>query len=51
MKFLDKTGLTRLWAHIVSKLGEKISRTEIITDAKIDEICQNTIATESEVEF
>lgn len=25
MEFLGKTGLTRLWAHITAKLGEKVT--------------------------
>lgn len=28
MAFLDKTGVERLWAHIISKLGEKVDMVE-----------------------
>ena len=28
MGYLDKTGLTRLWTHIVAKLGEKVDKVD-----------------------
>ena len=28
MAFLDKTGVERLWSHIISKLGEKVDKVE-----------------------
>ena len=28
MAFLDRTGVERLWAHIISKLGEKVDIVE-----------------------
>jgi hypothetical protein len=65
LPFLDKTGVIRLWQHILAKIGvkadraeleeleetltQKIDNLELITTDDIDTICGASIKASSEV--
>lgn len=41
MAFLDKTGLERLWAHIILKLNDKVDKTMI--DSSLSDTSTNPV--------